>query len=177
MRRIVEGNFTEKDGVFSRLKTVGVEELRWKENSSLLNFSILDIGGDRGQRSGWSKYFDKTKLVIVCISLSEYNEWVEEDEAENCMIESLSVAEILFNCRWFWNREVVLVLNKIDVFLNKIQHIDLSCCFSDYTGKSASMICQFTYEKEDVVLVMRYTLLYQRFIVCLQEKREFLHLY
>ena len=176
MRRIAEGNFTEKDGAFSRLKTVKIGELRWKEDTSQLNFSIVDVGGDRNQRSSWSKYFDKTKLVIVCISLSEYNEWVEEDVSENCMIESLNVAEILFNCRWFWNREVVLVLNKFDMFVKKIQHTDLSCCFSDYTG-TLCLISMFNFEQEDVVKAMHCISLYQKFTACQQERREFLHFY
>lgn len=50
------------------------------------------------------------------------------------MLESLSLFESIVNSPWFADTSVVLFLNKIDVFTEKLPYSPLENIFPDYTG-------------------------------------------
>lgn len=50
------------------------------------------------------------------------------------MLESLVLFESVINSRWFARTSIILFLNKIDVFKNKLPKVPLEKHFSDYAG-------------------------------------------
>jgi len=50
------------------------------------------------------------------------------------MIESLQLFGEICNSVWFRTCSLILFLNKVDLFKEKIQHKDLSCLFPEYSG-------------------------------------------
>jgi hypothetical protein len=67
-------------------------------------------------------------------SLSEYNQKCYEDDETNRMKESLLVFDEICNSRWFISTPIILLLNKEDLFYEKIKTTDLKICFPNYEG-------------------------------------------
>lgn len=96
--------------------------------------SMFDVGGQRSERKKWIHCFEAVKSIIFCVSLSEYDQVLLEESRQNRMIESLVLFESVVNSRWFLRTTIILFLNKIDVFRQKIKKIPLERFFPDYGG-------------------------------------------
>jgi len=95
---------------------------------------MIDVGGQRTERRKWVHCFESVTAVIFCTSLSEYDQTLREDSSVNRMKESLLLFDEICNSQWFRNIAMILFLNKIDLFQEKIATTDLTCCFPNYTG-------------------------------------------
>ena len=70
-------------------------------------------------------------------SLSEYNQLCYEDESTQRLNESLFLFEDVCNNRWFKDTDIILFLNKTDVFKDKIETLkDLSRYQPEYQGNN-----------------------------------------
>jgi guanine nucleotide-binding protein G(i) subunit alpha len=72
--------------------------------------------------------------MVYVASLSEFNQKCSEDEITNRMLESLNVFEDLLLENNFKETPILLLLNKLDIFTQKIAKKDLSCVFPEYKG-------------------------------------------
>ncbi|CCD26941.1 guanine nucleotide-binding protein subunit alpha NDAI_0J00490 [Naumovozyma dairenensis CBS 421] len=133
--RIVQPGYIPnvQDILRSRHKTSGIFDLRINMTSNL-KLHLFDVGGQRSERKKWIHCFDNVTLIIYCISLSEYDQFLIEDSSQNRFQESLILFENIINSRWFARTSVILFLNKIDLFAEKLKKIPLETYFPDYTG-------------------------------------------
>lgn len=53
---------------------------------------------------------------------------------QNRMDESLDLFQSVINSRWFLRTSIILFLNKIDVFKQKLPKVPLDKYFNEYTG-------------------------------------------
>jgi guanine nucleotide-binding protein subunit alpha len=112
--------------------------------------SMFDVGGQRSERKKWIHCFEAVTSIIFCVSLSEYDQTLLEDSSQNRMAESLVLFESVINSRWFLRSSIILFLNKVDLFKDKLTKIPLSKYFEDFTGgddlnKAAKyVLCKFT---------------------------------
>ena len=99
-------------------------------------FRIVDVGGQRSERSKWIHVFDNVSAVIFVTSLSCYNEAIYEDETANAMVESMDIFYEYCNSKYFSRTPFILFLNKSDIFEEKIKNIPITECtnFKDYSG-------------------------------------------
>ena len=95
---------------------------------------MVDVGGQRSERTKWIHSFQGVTSLIFCASLSEYDQMLYEDESVNRMRESLMLFDETCNCPWFNDTSIILFLNKNDIFRKKIKTISLDVCFPDYKG-------------------------------------------
>lgn len=116
----------------ARIKTTGIYETRFQMGR--LNIHMYDVGGQRSERKKWIHCFDDVTVIIFCVALSEYDQVLLEETSQNRMAESLVLFDSIINSRWFVRTSVVLFLNKIDVFTEKLEMSPLENYFSDYTG-------------------------------------------
>jgi len=132
--RFIENEYipSEQDVLRARVRTTGIEEAVFAFED--MNFRMLDVGGQRSERRKWIHCFDSVTAVVFCASLSEYDQTLREEDGQNRMKESLLLFDEICNSPWFKDTNFVLFLNKTDLFREKIQKIDLSCCFPSYTG-------------------------------------------
>ena len=94
---------------------------------------IVDVGGQRAERKKWFSCFEDVTAVIYCASLSGYDESMYEDEMANVMWDSLDVfEEHVIKNRWFIETSVILFLNKVDIFHEKIEIVPITVCFDDF---------------------------------------------
>jgi guanine nucleotide-binding protein subunit alpha len=104
--------------------------------------------------------FEAVTSIIFCVALSEYDQVLLEENGQvrqhadvahvlllllennladqppqNRMQESLVLFESVINSRWFLRTSVILFLNKIDVFKQKLPKVPLVHYFPEYTGE------------------------------------------
>lgn len=120
------------DVLRTRKKTSGIFETHF--NMGSLKIHMVDVGGQRSERKKWIHCFDNVTIIIFCVSLSEYDQTLLEEKLQNRLEESLVLFDSVVNLRWFARTSIVLFLNKIDVFAEKLQHLPLEKYFPDYTG-------------------------------------------
>ena len=124
---------TQEDVLHARSKTVGISETRFEMGRGLA-IHLVDVGGQRSERNKWIHCFDAVTSVIFCVALSEYDQVLLEDSNQNRMAESLVLFESIINSRWFQRSSIILFLNKIDIFKQKLARRPLSDYFPEYTG-------------------------------------------
>jgi GTPase SAR1 family protein len=95
---------------------------------------VVDVGGQRNERRKWIHCFQEVKAILFCVALSEYDLVLEEDPAVNRMHESLSLFADVLKMEWFNKSSIILFLNKMDLFKDKIQRSDIRVCFPNYDG-------------------------------------------
>ncbi|KAG2034666.1 heterotrimeric G protein alpha subunit [Suillus americanus] len=116
---------TENDVLRARAKTTGITEMRF--NMGQLSINIVDVGGHRSERRKWLHCFESVTCIIFCTALSEYDQ-------VNRMQESLNLFKSVINSHWFFKTSIVLLLNKKDVFENKLPKVPMENHFPEYTG-------------------------------------------
>ncbi|WFD44261.1 Guanine nucleotide-binding protein alpha-2 subunit [Malassezia psittaci] len=132
--RITSPNYVpnEQDVLHARTKTIGIMETKFRMGE--LSIHLVDVGGQRSERRKWIHCFEAVTSIIFCVALSEYDQMLLEDSKQNRMAESLVLFESVVNSRWFARTSVILLLNKIDIFRQKIPRQPLSDYFPEYTG-------------------------------------------
>ncbi|KAJ3428656.1 guanine nucleotide-binding protein g(o) subunit alpha [Anaeramoeba flamelloides] len=115
-----------------RIATVGVKEIQFEVSKRL--WRIVDVGGQRSERRKWIHQFDDVSILIFVVASSEYNQLLYEDERINRMQESLRVFKKTVNNEFFKKKDLVILLNKIDLFKEKIQKYPITKCFPEYKG-------------------------------------------
>jgi len=123
---------TFEDILRCRMKTVGIIEIAFKMGD--FTFKLFDVGGQRNERKKWIHHFEGVTAVIFVVSMSDYDQKCYEDDMTNRMQESLEIFEETINGTWFKNTPIMLFMNKLDVFKEKIQKTDLKQTFPDYNG-------------------------------------------
>lgn len=121
---------TDADILHTRLPTSGIIDTEF--NIDALNFHLFDVGGQRGERKKWIHCFQNVHAILFIASLNEFDQKLAEDQSKNRFFESLNLFEGIISLPWFKATNIILFLNKNDLFLEKIQRVDLSDYFSDF---------------------------------------------
>lgn len=134
--RIAETDYfpTDQDVLRSRVKTTGITETTF--NVGELTYRMLDVGGQRSERKKWIHCFENVTAILFLVAISEYDQVLIEDESVNRMQEALTLFDSICNSRWFVKTSIILFLNKIDLFKEKLPVSPLSKFFPDYQGSS-----------------------------------------
>ncbi|KAK4218653.1 guanine nucleotide-binding protein alpha-3 subunit [Rhypophila decipiens] len=132
--RIVSPDYlpNEMDVLRARTKTTGIYETRFKMGQ--LSIHMFDVGGQRSERKKWIHCFENVTSIIFCVALSEYDQVLLEENSQNRMMESLLLFDSVVNSRWFMRTSIILFLNKVDIFKQKLGRSPLGNYFPDYSG-------------------------------------------
>lgn len=92
---------------------------------------IVDTGGIRNERRKWPMAFNNVTCIFFCVSLSEFDETLLEDDNLNRISESLSVFEEIANHKDFKDgrAKLVLIFTHKDRFIRKLLKTDLKPAF------------------------------------------------
>ncbi|OUM54046.1 hypothetical protein BVG19_g3389 [[Candida] boidinii] len=134
--RIVDPNYLPSvtDVLRTRKQTSGIYDVKF--NLEDINVHLYDVGGQRSERKKWIHCFDNVTVVMFCVALSEYDQVLLESGTQNRLEESLNLFESVVNSMWFRRTSIVLCLNKIDIFIEKLPKSPLENYFPDYAGGS-----------------------------------------
>ncbi|KAJ3481475.1 hypothetical protein NLG97_g7811 [Lecanicillium saksenae] len=132
--RIVAPDYLPKemDVLRARTKTTGIYETRFQMGA--LSIHMFDVGGQRSERKKWIHCFENVTSIIFCVALSEYDQVLLEESSQNRMMESLLLFDSVVNSRWFMRTSIILFLNKVDIFKQKLTRSPLANYFPDYSG-------------------------------------------
>jgi len=126
---------TRDDILRARLRSTGIVEQVFNINN--VNFKLLDVGGQRNERRKWFHSFEGVTSIIFVTAISEFDQLAFEDEKENRLQESLRVFDETINNDYFRTSTIILFMNKIDLFAEKIAKVHVGSCFSDYHGDNS----------------------------------------
>lgn len=122
---------SNEDILRARMRTSGIIETKFEEGG--LEFTIVDVGGQRTERRKWLHCFDNVTSVIYLAALDEYDMKLEEDNGTNRMTESIKLFSEVTSSQWFKQTSVILFLNKDDLFREKLPRSPLNKLFPEYT--------------------------------------------
>ncbi|KAI8974432.1 guanine nucleotide binding protein, alpha subunit [Pilobolus umbonatus] len=118
----------------ARVKTIGITETIFHIGD--LTYHMYDVGGQRSERKKWIHCFDNVMAIIFLFALSEYDQVLMEDKGVNRMEEAFILFESICNSAWFIKTSMILFLNKVDVFEEKIKRCPIHDVFADYIGSN-----------------------------------------
>ncbi|KAJ1336197.1 hypothetical protein BSLG_007514 [Batrachochytrium salamandrivorans] len=133
---------TEQDVLRSRVKTTGITETTFRVGE--LTYRMFDVGGQRSERKKWIHCFENVTAIVFLVAISEYDQVLVEDETVNRMQEALTLFDSICNSRWFVQTSIILFLNKIDLFKEKLSRSPMAKYFPDYTaGENYEAACDY----------------------------------
>jgi len=121
---------TDMDILRFRVPTTGQREISVSVKDAL-NFTFIDFGGQRTERKHWTSVKNVSAIIYV-VALDDYSKTLEEDATRNSMKESLALFRIIG--RHFPQTPLIVLLNKVDVFEEKLKEVPLRNCFKSYDG-------------------------------------------
>lgn len=122
----------DQDLLRSRVRTTGITETRFRVDE--LVYRMFDVGGQRSERKKWIHCFENVTAVIFVVALSAYDQVLFEDETVNRLHEALTLFDSICNSKWFVKTSMILFLNKIDLFREKLSRSPLNKHFEDFNG-------------------------------------------
>jgi GTPase SAR1 family protein len=132
--RIKEEDYvaTQQDLLLARVRTSGIVTEKYVIDGK--NFEMYEVGGQRNERKKWIHCFDDVTAVIFVAALSEYDQVLFEDSSTNRMDEAIQLFDEICNTDVFQSSNMILFLNKKDLFQEKIQkvHIGDQEAFTDF---------------------------------------------
>jgi GTPase SAR1 family protein len=130
---------SDEDMLRVRMKTSGVHEMTIDVHGT--KFLLVDVGGQRNERRKWIHCFSEVTAVIFVAAASEYDQTMLEEATKNRLIDALALFDEIANAEWFSNKDIILFLNKVDLFREKIARVDIrqelpdgTILFGDYRG-------------------------------------------
>jgi guanine nucleotide-binding protein subunit alpha len=144
LERIAQANFVpdDQDILRCRVKTTGITETAF--NIGDLTYRMFDVGGQRSERKKWIHCFENVTAIIFMVAISEYDQKLVEDDSVNRMQEALTLFDSICNSRWFTKTSIILFMNKIDIFREKIEDVPIEDYFSDYhSGPDYEAACKY----------------------------------
>lgn len=132
--RIMQDDYiaTQQDMLLARVRTSGIVTEKYVIDKK--DFEMYDVGGQRNERKKWIHCFDDVTAVIFVAALSEYDQVLFEDSSTNRMVEAVDLFDEICNNRYFTKSNMILFLNKKDLFEEKITsvHIGDQEAFTDF---------------------------------------------
>lgn len=134
LERIVNADYLPnlQDILRSRVKTTGIVETHFKIKG--LQYKIYDVGGQRSERKKWIHCFENVHCVMFIAACSEYDQTLIEDDSVNRMQEALKLFDSMCNSKFFVFTSMILLLNKFDIFQEKLKVKPLENHFPEYSG-------------------------------------------
>lgn len=110
-----------EDILRARVRTSGIVEETYKIEG--VDFVMYDVGGQRNERKKWIHCFDQVTAVIFVAAISEYDQFLYEDDMMYRMDEAVLLFDEVCNLKHFRETSMILFLNKNDLFREKLKTV------------------------------------------------------
>ncbi|XP_041000253.1 extra-large guanine nucleotide-binding protein 1-like isoform X1 [Juglans microcarpa x Juglans regia] len=107
------------------------------QHDSLLRYQLIRVHArGLGENCKWLEMFEDVGMVIFCVALSDYDQFSVDGNGSitNKMVQSRQLFEFIVNHSTFDQMDFLLILNKFDLFEEKIERVPLTQCdwFHDF---------------------------------------------
>jgi GTPase SAR1 family protein len=123
---------TDEDCLKSRIRTTGVVEQGFLVDGKKI--TVIDVGGQRSERKKWIHCFEDVTCILFIAAINEYDQKLFEDENVPRMEETLTLFQETLKLKYFKNTNVILFLNKTDLFEEKFKRVPLKNYFPEFQG-------------------------------------------
>ncbi|KAJ3219866.1 Guanine nucleotide-binding protein G(k) subunit alpha [Chytriomyces hyalinus] len=133
--RILHPNYipTNQDIFYMREPTNAIQQISFTWNQTI--FRIFDVGGHRKQRKSWAPYFENVKAIIFVVAISAFDQTLAaEEDGTNRLQDSLTLFGTICNHPLFKKTALILFMNKIDIFKEKLKRSQISSYFPEFEG-------------------------------------------
>ena len=131
---------SDEDILRARLRTTGIVERVFVMDK--MAFRFIDVGGQRNERRKWIHCFEGVSAVLFVAAINEYDEFLMEDPTQNRLVESLTIFEQVCENPFFKGVDIILFLNKRDLFEQKLKYSSLNTHFPNYQGGKDCQLAQ-----------------------------------
>ena len=131
------------DILMQRSVTENISDVVFELQGKSIHF--IDVSGLKGHRKKWLPYFDDVNCILFIVSLSSFDQQMVEDGSMNRMADALVLFEQVVTNPVLFRTDVILFLNKKDLFIEKTKTVSLQTFFPEYQGTSLVHHC--TYQK------------------------------
>ncbi|KAJ3325420.1 Acyl-coenzyme A thioesterase 11 [Boothiomyces sp. JEL0866] len=118
-----------KDILRVRISTKEISETRYEINGGLI---VYDVGGQRGLRKQWMPFFDMVHTIVFVTDISSYDQTLVENPTANRLKDAIELFGKISNSHLLLHVNIVLLLNKMDLFERKLAHIPVQHYFPSY---------------------------------------------
>ncbi|MBA0793822.1 hypothetical protein Gohar_018205, partial [Gossypium harknessii] len=104
-----------------------------EQHDSLLRYQLIRVQARGfGENCKWLEMFEDVGMVIFCVSLSDYDQY--SADGNNKMLLSKKFFETIVTHPTFEQMDFLLILNKFDIFEEKVERVPLTRCewFGDF---------------------------------------------
>ncbi|KAH9656475.1 Extra-large guanine nucleotide-binding protein 1 [Citrus sinensis] len=107
------------------------------QNDPLLSYQLIRVHPrSLGENCKWLQMFEDVDMILFCVSLTDYDEYFEDSKGflTNKMLASRQLFQNIVIHPTFNQKNFLLILNKYDMFGEKIEEVPLSRCewFEDF---------------------------------------------
>ncbi|KAJ3272388.1 guanine nucleotide-binding protein subunit alpha [Terramyces sp. JEL0728] len=112
-----------------RISTKEISETRYDISGGLI---VYDVGGQRGLRKQWMPFFDMVHSIVFVTDISSYDQTLVENPTVNRLKDAIELFGKISNSPIMLHVNIVLLLNKMDLFERKLCHIPVQHYFPSY---------------------------------------------
>ncbi|CAE6404349.1 unnamed protein product [Rhizoctonia solani] len=123
---------TTQDIIRCRAQTTGITETVFKLRGQELH--LIDVGGQRSERRKWIHCFQDVTTILFLVSLNGYDQCLFEDSNANRMQDAMAIWDSICDSEYFRSTNIILFLNKNDLFSEKVKKSPIRRYFPDYEG-------------------------------------------
>lgn len=107
------------------------------QHYSMMRYQLIRVHPrSLGENCKWLEMFEDVNIVLFCISLTEYDEFYENNKGLliNKMMASKELYESVLTHPTFYKKDFLLIMSKFDLLKEKIEQSPLTQCewFGDY---------------------------------------------
>ncbi|KAJ1195618.1 hypothetical protein NDU88_004895 [Pleurodeles waltl] len=130
--RICCGDYiaTQNDVLRTSWRTPGITEMNVTIREC--SFKIISVSGQRPGSQKWMQCFTDVAAVVVCVALNDYD--LVPGEEMNRLHQSMQLFGHVCSSMWLRESPTILLLNKKDLFVEKLKTSPLAIFFPDYQG-------------------------------------------
>ncbi|RYP40254.1 hypothetical protein DL767_001797 [Monosporascus sp. MG133] len=122
----------EMDVLRAQTNPSGIQDLRFQIGR--LPIHLFDVGDLRQGLKKRMHFFENVSTIIFVVNLAGYDQVLLEESSLTQLMESLMLFDSVVNSGWFRRTSIVLLLNKVDLFRQKLPLSPLADYFPDYSG-------------------------------------------
>jgi len=127
-----DGSPSTEDMLYARKRTTGTNEIEF--NFKGKDFRFVDVGGQKSERRHWDQIIDKPDAVVFFVSLTDWNLPTVANAKVTKLMESMEIFKEILDFEAFKGTFWILMLNKIDLFKEKIQRVSIKETYPDFDG-------------------------------------------